>query len=67
MSALVHQHANFEQNSFLNGQPVKFAENRGDVIKLSCPCYESGSNILNTLESLEQSFADSIEKAIAVT
>ena len=45
---------------------MKFAENRGDVIKLSCPCYESGSSILNTLESLEQSFADSIENAIAV-
>ena len=45
---------------------MKFAENRGDVIKLPCPCYESGCSILNTLESLEQSFADSIEKAIAV-
>ena len=47
MEILVDDHRQLEPNALADGQPVKFAKHRGDMIELPCSQHHSCGLILN--------------------
>jgi len=49
MKTLVDDHRQLEPNALADGQPVKFAKHRGDVVELLCYRHHSCGRVLNDL------------------
>ena len=66
MQTLVDRHRQFVDNTLTNGKPVKFTQDRRDVIKLPGLHRHASCGVLYSLELLELTVIHAVQKTVAV-